>query len=289
MKGAGLRHDPDAVVLGVDLVREWVKQGVREVTRDDLHARVATANLLAHSGMLVLAVHAIDRLPSPLTPTRTLDWIERYDGDDPRQRRLLRPEHTYADLLAELRTTEAELRPYGVWHLRVDGAARLSVHFATGTVFSGVRGWQTSFNERGTVWSSSDDMLEQTAARLLSPVEAIAASGDLAVAVSLATDAGAAVLDYARSSGCAASVVNIGSEKAPGDGAISGSAHAKTWARQARELIRAEVARLGAARVHLFLSAPAGAALLLGQDWNMLPPTTVYEYTGSTYAPTFEV
>ena len=40
--------------------------------------------------------------------------------------------------------------------------------------------------------------------------------------------------------------------------------------------------------VHLFIAAPAGAALMLGHIWNLMPPTTVYEFIPpTTYEPTF--
>jgi hypothetical protein len=44
-------------------------------------------------------------------------------------------------------------------------------------------------------------------------------------------------------------------------------------------------------KVHLFMSAPNGLALLLGHVWNRLPETVVYEHWGAGrgYFPTFRL
>jgi hypothetical protein len=48
---------------------------------------------------------------------------------------------------------------------------------------------------------------------------------------------------------------------------------------------------MDARRIHLFMAAPAGIALMLGHWWNLLPPATVYEYipTSRTYVETITV
>ncbi|MCG5464850.1 SAVED domain-containing protein [Micromonospora sp. MED01] len=49
------------------------------------------------------------------------------------------------------------------------------------------------------------------------------------------------------------------------------------------------VRRTRAPRLHLFFAAPAGATLMLGHHWNLLPPTVVYEHLGTTYAPAMTI
>ena len=58
--------------------------------------------------------------------------------------------------------------------------------------------------------------------------------------------------------------------------------------RLVRDSIRAAVRDSGARRVHLFMSAPAGAALLLGHIWNRVGTTIVYEDLSPGYVSTFE-
>lgn len=57
-----------------------------------------------------------------------------------------------------------------------------------------------------------------------------------------------------------------------------------SWARSVRDQARAAAA--GAERIHVFMLCPAGVALMLGHQWNMMPDTTIYEYANDTYHPT---
>ena len=290
MRLAGLRHDDHAITLGVDLVREWVKQGVRGRTLEELRADVAGAGLLAQSGLLVLSVHAIDRPSDALAPTRRLDWVDAYAGDEPGSRRVLRPGMSWQPLHEELQSVERELKGFGVRNLRLTGAMRLSTFFTVGTVFSGVRSWQVSYDERGDLWSSTDaDQAPEPAAVLIGDPADLEPASDLGVALSLTLDCSLDVARFLEVDDLAWSMINIGCADKPGRHALQSGSHAVAWAREARELIRAAARTTGADRVHLFFAAPAGAAFLLGHDWNLLPETVVYEHTGSSYAPTFLV
>jgi hypothetical protein len=39
----------------------------------------------------------------------------------------------------------------------------------------------------------------------------------------------------------------------------------------------------------LYLAAPAALAMMLGHQWNLMPPTTVYEHLRTGYAPTLSL
>jgi hypothetical protein len=58
------------------------------------------------------------------------------------------------------------------------------------------------------------------------------------------------------------------------------------WTRAAREIVRAEANGLNSSTVHTFFLCPAGIALMLGHQWNLMPPTVLYEFVGNTYEPT---
>lgn len=62
---------------------------------------------------------------------------------------------------------------------------------------------------------------------------------------------------------------------------------AVAWVRSTREIARRRASDVGAHRIHLFMAAPAGVALMLGHHWNLMPPVTVYEQVPPTYVPTF--
>jgi hypothetical protein len=78
----------------------------------------------------------------------------------------------------------------------------------------------------------------------------------------------------------------LGPDTEPGNHAVPSAAWAAGWARAAREQARSAVAASGSTRVHLFLAAPAGVAMMLGHQWNLMPATTIYEYLRPGYAPT---
>jgi len=65
--------------------------------------------------------------------------------------------------------------------------------------------------------------------------------------------------------------------------------HAMGWAMRAIDLITREARNMRAAKIHLFLATPMGAALFLGHLWNRIPPTQLYEDVKTGYEPTFSV
>jgi hypothetical protein len=57
-----------------------------------------------------------------------------------------------------------------------------------------------------------------------------------------------------------------------------------------RDEMRSLLRETGARRIHLFLAAPAGLALLLGHRWNRIAPTVVYEDLGlDGYEPGYDI
>lgn len=70
MRLAGLRNDDEAVTIGKAIVRSWVTNGAGAQSRQDVQRQVAERQLLARTGTLVLAVHAIDRNPMPTPQPR---------------------------------------------------------------------------------------------------------------------------------------------------------------------------------------------------------------------------
>lgn len=292
MRLAGLRSDDQAVRVGVDIVREWVKNGVGPRTPAQIRREAAAAGLLAQDGRVVLAVNAIDEPGSDKVPTVRLHWVERFDGDTPRQRRLLRDADGWADLTAELTAAEKTLADFGVRRVLVEGAMRLPLWFAVGAALPDTRRWELEVDQRGVRWSSRFGKAKASdAAQLLGVTPCDDESTDKAVVVSLTHDATDEVVTYVREHHFARSVVTVAAMDGPGPTSVRDGLHARTWARSARELIRTQLDEQTPrpSKLHLFLAAPAGAALLLGHDWNLMPDTVVYEHTDPVYAPTLLV
>lgn len=292
MRLAGLRSDDQAVRVGVDIVREWVKNGLGPRTPAQIRRDAAAAGLLAQGGRVVLAVNAIDEPGSDNIPTVRLDWVERFSGDTPRRRRLLRDAGGWADLTAELTEAEKILADFGVRRVLVEGAMRLPLWFAIGAAFPDARRWELEVDQRGVLWSSRVGKAKPAdTAQILGVTPCGRENTDVAVVVSLTHDATDEVVNYVREHHLAGSVVTVAAMDGPGPESVRDGLHARTWARSARELIRSKLAeqRPRPSKLHLFLAAPAGAALLLGHDWNLMPDTVVYEHTDPGYAPTLLV
>lgn len=291
MRLAGLRHDDAAVAAGVNIVREWVKSGSGPRTPDQIRAATAQAGLLAQAGRLVLAVHAIDRPASENVPSLKLDWVELFDGDTDRSRRVLKDPADWPGLVRQLREAERTLRSFGVRRVLVEGAMRLPVWFAVGAVFPDIRRWELEVVQRDEVWSSATAAPQADHEALLSRIPVSATRTDVAIVVALTHEATRDVHAYVAQHNIAGTILSLTSTNGPGRDGIRDGAHARSWARSARDQLREELKALPTypGRVHLFLAAPAGAGLLLGHDWNLLPPTLVYEHVEPTYAPTLQI
>ncbi|MEV4624590.1 SAVED domain-containing protein [Asanoa sp. NPDC049573] len=289
MRGAGLRIDNDAVTLGRDLVREWVKTGAGARTRDDIRKEVTAADLLARKGTLIFAVHAIDRPAHSLQPVQVLDFVDLYEGETDRERRqLVNPDDWQTTVMPQLAAKVQDLEAFGVRRVHVIGAMRLPMWFATGVRLPDIRGWVVSADQRTDEWRS-DVTPSLVEARELHKAE-LGQGADLAVAVALTHDIAGDVEAYLRSNGTSVGeLVVFGPAHGPSQTAVPDAAFAVGWAHAARTAIAIATQRTAARHLHLFFAAPAGAALMLGHHWNMMPPTTVYEHLVPTYAPAMTI
>lgn len=286
MRNAGLRDDDHAVAVGRVMVRGWVTAGRGPQTRNDVRAQVTEKDLLARSGTLVLAVHAIDRARLPELPNVTVDVVDLYPDIDPFQRRqLIDSTGWQAVVLPKLVGAKAELGEFRSRRVHVVGHMRLPMYFAVGRTLPDVAGWVLSVDQRGVHWSTDAKREAATVVALVD--EQIAEEGDLAVAIALTQDPTDEVMSYLGGSEVPIRrVLVLSTVGGPSQAAVTGSGSAAAWASQARERIRAAVRDAGATKVHLFMAAPAGSALFLGHQWNMVPTTTVYEHQMPGYVPT---
>ncbi|MCW3814449.1 SAVED domain-containing protein [Micromonospora sp. DR5-3] len=289
MRAAGLRVDDDAVLRGRDLVRDWVKTGAGPQTRDAIREQVAQADLLARQGTLIFAVHAVDRPAHSLQPVVTLDFVDLYDGATDRERRQLRnPDDWQAVVMPSLTSKIRDLEAFGVRRVHITGAMRLPMWFATGVRLPDIRGWVVSADQRNVEWCS-DAPPADVEAQELRRVE-LGQGEDLAVAIALTHNVAKDVEDYLRRGALpVCDFLTLGPPDGPGQTAVPDAAFAVGWAHAARARIVDVVRQSRAPRLHLFFAAPAGAALMIGHHWNLLPPTTVYEHLGTTYTPTMTI
>jgi hypothetical protein len=277
MRQAGLRTDDEAITTGKALVRSWVTSGAGPQTRDDVRRQVAGSNLLARSGTLTLAVHAIDHQPAAAPANVELDFTALFDGDTPFARRQLKdPTGWQQVILPELAGAARALEAYGPRRVHVTGSMRLPLWFAVGRELPEVRQWTLSLDQHGQEWHTSP--AEEVTPRALAEVP-VGQGADLALAAALTHDPTADIQAYLRDASVpAASLLVLGPPGDPGHQAVPGGPWAAGWARTARDQARNTARECGAHRIHLFIAAPQAIALMLGHHWNLTPPTTVYEH-----------
>ncbi len=289
MQLAGLRDDDEAVEVGIAIIRDLVIRGTGPQTTDDLRRLVDQRNLLATSAQLTLAVHAIDRPNNPRIANVTLDWVDRFTGEDPwRRHHVSDPEDWTSRFPADLTRARTSLEAYRTRRAFVTGAMRLATHFAVGNELADVRRWVLAVDQRGQTWTTDAPPEAGIGASVLAQ-RPVGAGGDLAVGIALANDVTDDVLAHVQAQAVPAdTLLVLGPDGAPGPDAVPSNGWLTAWTRSARDTIRQAARR--ADRVHLFMSAPASAALLLGHAWNTVPaPTTVYEFDGRGYFPTFRL
>jgi hypothetical protein len=291
MLANGLRADDQAVTLGVSLIREWVASGLRELTREELRGEIQNLGLQQMAPHAVLLIQAIDRDPHPEDATVAIDWVDLFPGATAFERREPHDRNAWATIMApELRAAAEQIRGTGTSRVFVRGAMRLATWFATGAEFRQVTGMEVGCRQGAAVWES--DVQAGAAPDLAVREEEIGEGDGLAVTVGITFDPTEDVRAYLK--GFQADVTHLLSIT-PRDGshdqAIANASQAVSTARAVRQAIRQHIARRRAARIHLFLAAPRGFALLLGHRWNRVAPTIVYEDLGPgrRYIPTFAI
>lgn len=286
MKLAGLRSDDEAVQLAVGIVHRWVTDGRGTQTTDDVRREVAQHGLLARQGTLLLAVHGIDRDPPATQPNIELDFVDLYAGDDSFSRKQLRNTADWDHVVRPAIDDAAKaLAAYPIRHVHIAGALRHPMWFAVGRALPQVKKWVLSMDQVNAEWRT-DAHPEPIAPRGVAEPQ-IGQGTDLAFAVGLTGDPTQDVEQFIRAAGLPVGrLVVLGPPGAPGVSAVASDGWAMGWTRAAREIVRAEANALNSPAVHAFFLCPAGVALMLGHQWNLMPPTVLYEFVGNSYEPT---
>lgn len=289
MAAVGLRSDELAVEQGVQAIRAWVTGARCEVDRQALVAEIARRGLRGEARQATVVVQAIDRDPWAAGATVSLDWVDLFEGDHPRTRRQLRdPADWNRRLLPELEAAERRVRELGFDRVLVRGDMRLPAWFAAGVAFGETRKVKVACVQGGQRWASDiDEAPGGFPVHVAAPVE-LEAGNELAVGLSVARDLAEDVLAYLKASALPVGrFIAIAASPAPSRTAIRDAVGAMGWALAVRRVVSDRVRATGARRIHLFLSGPAGGALLLGHLWNRMPSTQLYEDLNPGYAPAF--
>lgn len=284
----GLRHDEQALKNGAGWIAEMVRNGRRELTLEMVQSAVDAFSLKAGPARSLLSIATLKPDPMATDADYSLDWVDRFDGDSAFTKRRPAPPHTWSQLQADIEAAPGHL-PAGANAVSVTGSIRLAPAFLVGATFRMVTGTDLAAVQRGQLWSTTDSY---DAALVPEISEHPLNQGDeLAIGIAVATDLTDDVLEYVRGQHLRVSklVVYAPPGGAAKDGSVPDSSAANALAVGIRDHLR-RVAR-PARRMHLFLACPMGLAVLLGNRWNRLCETVIYEdiKIDDGYEPAFTV
>ncbi len=291
MYAAGLRHDEEALALGLSIVRGWVTDGKRRLPVEEIRRAVAPLERPGDLPAVSLVIQAIDRDPMPESAAIVLDWVDLFPGPEPRTRRRPCDDGLWnRKFRPELQEAARKLRAQGHRRVLVRGYIRLPMWFATGVELGRTAGFEVVAFQKGAPWSS-DGKVGDFPIRV-SVNQGLGSGTELALGIAVAADLSEDVLTFLKKS-----VPEVGRlmctlpETGPSNVAIRSDAEARAWALNTRDTVRKVVRDYQPFRIHLFLASPHGAALLLGHLWDRMPPTQLYEDLGPLegYCPSFTI
>lgn len=285
MAATGLRSDTSALLTAT----AWIEQHVINTTqRIDLDAiRAAVTDLDLSAGRIWPTVSIATLKPDPVADQAlyAVDWVNRFDGDDPYTRRRPKPPATWDVLAADLADLPNHVADVDA--VLVTGSLRLATGFAVGSVLRKVTGVDVAWKQGPQIWNSDHPYGE-----VLTPktdVTPLGQGDDTAIVVDVATTATNDVLDWLRRT--RAPVRDVITVSVPcgrvKDDAITDPAQAVALAVGIRDVAR-QAARTSA-RIHLFMACPAGLAILLGHRWNRVTYTQVYEDLKTEYVHAYSI
>ncbi|WP_211244395.1 SAVED domain-containing protein [Actinospica robiniae] len=286
MVAAGLRHEDPAIDAGADWVARMVRDGHRKLTLDLIEKAVKDLELATGPARAVLSIATLKPDPMAAEADWSLEWTDRFDGASAYAKRRPKAPATWEQLQSDIEDAPRHLP--GATNIAVTGSLRQATAFLTGSAFRMVTGADLAVLQRGQVWSTSASY--EAAADPVITRHNLGQGPDLAVAIAVATDPTADVLDYLRAHGLPVdALLVIAPPVGAKDNAVPDASSANALAVVIRDTVR-RAART-APHVHLFLAGPMGLALLLGHRWNRVCPTTVYEDVAAAdiYEPAFTI
>lgn len=285
MAATGLRSDTPALLAAIAWIEQLVIHTVRRIDLETIRAAVTDLGL--HAGRVWPTVSIATLKPDPVADQAlyALDWVDRFDGDEPYARRRPRLPATWDDLAADLADLPNHLA--GVDAVLVTGSIRLATGFAVGAALRKVTGVDVAWKQGPQIWNSDHPYAEVLTPR--TDITTLGQGGDTAIVVDIATNATPDVIDWLRDTKTAVGdviTVSVPSGQAKDD-AIADPAQAVALAVGIRDVAR-RAARTSP-RIHLFMACPAGLALLLGHRWNRVATTDVYEDLKTEYVHAYTI
>lgn len=289
MFGIGLKSDSNAVQVGIDTIRGWITSGKRKITIEEIRNKIKQLNLQAEEPATILSVQAIDYDPMATNADIALNWIDLYEGDEPRNRRKLKNNTLWnMKIRKDIREAVEKVRSIKNHRVLVRGYMRLPTWFTMGVEFANTAGFDIVAQWRGNLCSSRGNSSDFHIN--ISDNNKIGGGNNLAIGVAISAVLSFDVIDYINKAiPTVGRYICIKPEKGSDNSVIKNNDEMRGCAIKIRDMVRQLTRNYKTTKIHLFLSLPCELALLLGHKWDRLPSTQLYEDQGSGrgYIPSF--
>jgi CBASS immunity sensor of nucleotide second messenger signals len=296
MDNLRLKSDDTSLLVASGIVREWVKSGPQDLTRDVLEEAIQKHRLFlppekepsVHVYLMTIKDQKYD-----IEPDYVLDWRDHFVGSEQKRGHELKaPAAWNGVLLPELEKLEATINKDTDCRLiRARGQARLSPWFALGYVFCEVNRYTIEVDQFGKHWRTDAAASPDFALTSNAP-DGETVDGDgttVAVGISVAGDLAEDVRkDIEGRTERVASLLLIRPERELGRDCLRGAGDAVALAAGVKKLSQAFVKRWKATKLLLYYYGPLGGAAFMGHQFNAVcREIQIMENQHPGYSPSF--
>ena len=277
MESLGLKSDENALIVAVQIVRDWVKNKCVDVDFNVLEGMLRKHDLFAPADgpksatvyLTSVKTHQFD-----LPPDYHIDLKDFYaDRGMIKGHELLEGYGYNTTLLPQIWAAQRQVNDETQATLiRARGFARLSVWFAFGHTFSKVSGYTIEVNQNDLLWRTDEKASPDF--KLVSENgsgESYGSNtGTVAVGLSVTGKIGTDVRDHITKVGGIDSLLLLRPESGVGSGALKNSGDVVALTEQFKELAQAFVKANKAKKLLLFYYGPMSGACFIGHQLNSI-------------------
>lgn len=300
MRNLGLRSDENALQVAVNIIREWIKAGKKNMSIEDIDDLLKRHDLLMpHNDEKFITVHlnTIIREKYELEPDHVIDLCEYFEGNGAVKGRQLLPQYDWnkhlLPFMDELKATMDSTASSRL--LRVQGKARLSPWFAFGYTFRDVTGYTLEINQNGTIWRTDATRSDDFQLVLVNDLgdltgECIDGKGSIvAVGISVTGSLDDAVREHlCERQEEVAALLLIRPEHELGRDCIRHAGDLVALADGTKDIVRTFVRKWKATKLLLYYFGPLSGACFLGHQFNAVcRDIQLMEDQQPGYAPSF--
>lgn len=296
MEWLGLKSDDAALYTVVGIVREWVKAGKSEITKDILNAEIDRCDLrlppVARPSVNVY-LQTIKEQVYEIPPDYTLDWRHYFLGrPNNRGHEPLNPADWNGKMLPELEEMESRINTEtSNRFVRVRGQARLAAWFAFGAIFSEVNRYTLEVDQGENLWQTSASATAGFSVQVNDPDgEPLDNAGDtVAVGISVTGLLECDVREHLKHrKDQIRAVLFLRPTRELGPNALQCAGDAVALANEVKNKVRLFVNRHQAKRVLIYYFGPLSGACFIGHRFNAVcPEWVVMERVDLSYSPSF--